>query len=109
VPPDLASITQRVTRLRARPVVGARPDAELEDALAAGYAAALAGDAWSMRTEQRLYELMSELTPGAGGELRALATEHVRFQRELVALRRDLAELARARRSPRTCSPAPPA
>jgi hypothetical protein len=33
----------------------------------------------------------------------------VRFQRELVALRRDLAELSRARRSPRTCSPAPPA
>lgn len=110
--PDLSNVVERVTRLRARSLAAAGSDAlrvELEDALAEGYALALAGDAWSMRTEQRLHELLSELAPGVGPELRDLATEHARFQREHVALRRELAELSRDRDRLRSSSPAPPA
>ena len=68
--------------------------AEIEDTLTEGYAHALSGDAWSMRSEQRLHDLISNSeSPVRGRELRALATEHARFQNDVIALRRELAEL----------------
>ncbi len=87
----------RTARLRAASAGAGSSEAlleEIEDALCAGYAEALTGDAWSMRTEQRLRELVDDVLTATGGrELRAVAKEHARFQGELVALRRHLAEL----------------
>lgn len=97
--PDLASIIERVAALRAQPAVraGGADDAllaQIEDMLTEGYAHALDGDAWSMRSEERLHELISDSESVVRGrELRQLAAEHARFQREVVALRRELAEL----------------
>jgi len=68
--------------------------ARIEDALTEGYAWALAGDAWSMRAEQRLHELVSDtLVAVDDRDLRALAREHARLRRYLMALRRELAQL----------------
>ena len=68
--------------------------AQIEDTLTEGYAHALTGDAWSMRSEQRLHDLISNSeSPVRGRELRALAYEHARFQGDVIALRRELAEL----------------
>lgn len=68
--------------------------AEIEDTLTEGYAHALSGDAWSMRSEQRLHDLISNPeSPVRGRELRALTYEHARFQSDVIALRRELAEL----------------
>lgn len=97
--PDLASIIKRVEALRAQTDV--RPGeadeallAQIEDLLTEGYAHALDGDAWSLRSEERLHELISDTDLVVRGrELRQLASEHARFQREVVALRRELAEL----------------
>ena len=97
--PDLATMIDRVIALRAQ--ARERPLAddevlleEIEDTLTEGYAHALAGDAWSTRSEQRLHELINDSeSPVRGRELRSLAAEHGRFQREVVALRRELAEL----------------
>ena len=111
--PDLASIIERVETLRAQ--TRARADRadealleQIEDLLTEGYACALDGDAWSMRSE-RLHELISDSgSPVRGRELRKLASEHARFQREIVALRRELAELRhdrdRLRAGPRAAS-----
>ena len=93
------SIIERVEALRAQAGVraGGADDAllaQIEDMLTEGYAHALDGDAWSMRSEERLHELISDAgSVIRGRELRQLAAEHARFQREIVALRRELAEL----------------
>jgi len=101
VRPDLLDITQRVARLRGDTVGGdASPEllARIEDALSEGYGRALTGDAWSMRTEARLQEIISDTsTPVRGRALRTIATEHAQFERDLIGLRRELAELRRDR------------
>jgi len=101
MPPELVTISERIASLRNRSASAAGGQAlvaEIEDALAHGYAEALAGDAWSMRTEQRLQELISDTdVPVRGRELRVLASEHSGFQRDLIALRRELAELCHDR------------
>lgn len=95
--PDLATVIDRVVALRERTQDRAPTDrliAEIEDVLTEGYAHALAGDAWSMQSEQRLHELISDVeSPARGRELRALAGEHARFQNDVMSLRRELAEL----------------
>jgi hypothetical protein len=86
-----------------REVSASRPPSEalvaqMEDGLTEGYAWALTGDAWSMRTEQRLHELGSDTVAAVVvGVLRALTREHARFRRDLNALRRELAALRRER------------
>lgn len=95
--PDLATMIERVAALR-REVRGRMSGdallAEIEDTLTEGYAQALSGDAWSMRSEQRLHDLISDPeSPLRGREIRTLATEHARFQNDVIALRRELAEL----------------
>jgi len=95
--PDLATVIERVAALRQR-ARGHAPSerlmAEIEDTLTEGCAHALAGDAWSMRSEQRLHELISDAgSPVRGRELRSLAGEHARFQNDVMALRRELADL----------------
>ncbi|MBW3608896.1 MAG: hypothetical protein KY463_11160 [Actinobacteria bacterium] len=97
--PDLATMIERVTLLRERCARGARDEGlleQIEDVLSEGYAQALAGDAWSNSTEERLQQRISgegEPFRARRLRLRLLATEHAQFQRELVALRRGLAEL----------------
>lgn len=93
--PDLATMIERVAALRAqvRARSGGALLAEIEDTLTEGYAHALSGDAWSMRSEQRLHDLIHSESPVRGRELRALAYEHARFQGDVIALRRELAEL----------------
>ena len=97
--PDLATMIKRLGALRARVEGGEEaPLAQIEEALTDGYAEALAADAWSMSTEDRLQELITNASiPVRGRELRALATEHQCFQRDLIALRRELAALRRDR------------
>jgi hypothetical protein len=98
MPPDLSTISDRVAALHAAAAGDVREDgvlAAIEDALTAGYAWALDGDAWSIATEDRLHELMCD--PAASGELGALAAEHAAFQRDLITLRRALSELWRDR------------
>jgi hypothetical protein len=79
--------------------MGANPPdgllAQIDEALTAGYAWALSGDAWSIATEERLHELMRD--PASIGELGALPGDHARFQQDLIALRRALSELWRER------------
>ena len=97
--PDLATMIERVQGLRARTrgrAGGADEPllVQIEDVLTEGYAHALDGDAWSMRSEERLHELISDTESVVRGrELRKLSSEHARFQREIVMLRRELAEL----------------
>jgi len=101
--PDLATMIERVIALRAQAHERARSADEflldeIEDVLTEGYAYALAGDAWSMRSEQRLHELINDAqSPVRGRDVRSLAAEHGRLQREVVALRRELAELRHER------------
>jgi hypothetical protein len=99
--PDLLEMTERVARLRDDAVIGdACPQllARIEDALSEGYGLALTGDAWSIRNEERLHEIISDTnTPVRGRALRTIATEHARFERDLIGLRRALAELRRDR------------
>lgn len=106
--PQLATMTERVAALRSRSADSASVDGlldEIEDALAEGYAHALAGDAWSMASEQRLHELISDAdVPVRGGELRRLAGEHAAFQRDLIELRRQLAALRHHRDGLRTAA-----
>jgi len=72
--------------------------AQIEDRLTDGYAWALNGDAWSMRFEQRLYELGSKPLVGVDDcDYRTLAPAYLRFRRELAALRRELGALRRER------------
>lgn len=101
MPPELAAITERISALRGRstdPANAAPLLDEIEDALAVGYAHALAGDAWSMRSEQRMQDLISDADiPVRGHELRRLARDHARLQRDLITLRRELAQLRRDR------------
>ena len=106
--PDLKVMIERVVRLR-EDLAGRQPSrallAEIEDVLTEGYARALTGDAWSTRTEQRLHELISDAsTPVRGGDLRAIATDHASFQRDLIELRRELTALWHARDRLRTDS-----
>ena len=68
--------------------------ADVENVLTEGYAEALAGDAWTMRAERTLQDLLqSAASPARALSLRALAREHAAFQYELIALRRELAAL----------------
>jgi hypothetical protein len=99
--PDLAAMIERVAHLCAE-----LPDrplstgllAEVDEVLTAGYARALNGDAWSTRTEERLHELIYDAgAPLRARELRAIATDHAGFQRDLVELRAKLAELGTER------------
>ena len=95
--PDLAVMIERVARL-CDDLHGRTPSAELmaevDEVLTAGYERALTGDAWSTRTEERLHELIYDTTaPVRGRELRAIATDHAGFQRDLIELRLKLAEL----------------
>lgn len=72
--------------------------AEIEDTLSEGYAHALTGDAWSMRSEQRLHELINDSRSALRGrDLRHLANQHAAFERDVIALRRALAELRQDR------------
>jgi uncharacterized protein YceH (UPF0502 family) len=103
--PDLARMIERVHALheqaRDRAGVDRALLEKIEDVLTEGYARALEGDAWSMRSEQRLHELIDGDGDGdslvRSRELRTLATEHARFQNEVMALRRELAELRHER------------
>lgn len=92
---------ERVTLLREQCVSGPREEGLLEQieyALSKGYAEALAGDAWSTAAEKRLQQLISGAgEPFRARRLRLLASEHAKFQRELVGLRRVLAELRHER------------
>ncbi len=92
---------ERVTLLRGRCASSEPPEMlvdEVEDVLSEGYGEALAGDAWSTASEERLQQLIRGADqPFRARRLRLLAYEHAQFQRELVALRRELAELARDR------------
>jgi hypothetical protein len=101
VHPDLATMTERATRLRAE-VVGGSPTDELltavDDALADGYALALHADAWAMRVGQRLHDLINEAVGSdRDRRLRALSDERTCCQRELDDLRRALVGLRAAR------------
>jgi hypothetical protein len=71
--------------------------AQIDDRLTEGYAWALSGDAWALRTEQCLHALASDTLSVDDRGLRLLAREHARFRRDLVALRRELAALRRER------------
>ena len=99
--PDLAAMTAQVAELRKVSEASSATEAllaRIEDRLTEGYAWALAGDAWSMRTEQRLHELCSgTLVIVDDRDRRGLAREHIRFRRDLTALRRELAALRRER------------
>ena len=99
--PDLDAMIDQVSRLRVHAgKAGADTTlaAKIEDALSAGYAVALAGDAWSMKSEVRLHKLISDVTvPVRGTQVRELTSEHASFERDLIALRRALAELRRER------------
>jgi hypothetical protein len=102
VSPDLATMIAQVAGLREVWASRSTPTEELlaqiDDALSEGYAWALTSDGRSMRTEQRLHELVSNtLVSVADGHLRALAREDTRFSHDLVALRRELAALRRER------------
>ncbi len=111
--PDLPAMIERTTRLRATLAGSPLSEAlleEIEDALCAGYAGALSGDAWSMRTERRLRELVGDgLTPARRRELRAVASESERLAHDLVVLRQELAELRHDRDRLHTARPVPSA
>ncbi|MEY2513473.1 MAG: hypothetical protein QOJ89_831 [bacterium] len=68
--------------------------AQIEDVLGMGYAQALAADAWLMRAEHRLHELIDDASPaGYGRELRRLAGERIAVREGVCALRDELARL----------------
>jgi predicted nucleic acid-binding Zn-ribbon protein len=94
---DIDAAIERVAAIRTRlaqPAQAAVPLDEIEDALSEGYAQALACDAWLIRADQRVRELIDDTSRTVSGrELRALTGEHGDVQRELVALRRELAAL----------------
>jgi hypothetical protein len=109
--PDLAMMIERVARLCAE-LEDRVPSAELlatiDELLTAGYERALNGDAWSTRTEERLHELLyDETAPVRARELRAIATDHAGFQRDLIELRAKLAELWTERNRLRSALGAP--
>ena len=108
--PDLTAMIERVRLLRDA-VAGRTASvallAEIDEVLTEGYARALNGDAWSTRTEERLHELINDPSePVRARELRAVATDHAGFQRDLIELRERLAELwsERDRLRPRTAA-----
>ena len=100
--PDLRTTIERVTLLREQCRRGAPPETlleQIEDVLSEGYGEALAGDAWSISSEERLQQLITCADePFRARRLRLLAFEHAQFQRDLVALRRELAELRHYRK-----------
>lgn len=71
--------------------------AEIEDALSGGYAEALAGDAWAERARRTLLRPVDEAPTRKSRELREMSAQHVRFQRDLDALRCELGALKDAR------------
>lgn len=113
VAPELPQITLRIARLceRVRASPG-RPSllCEVEDALCDGYAHALAGDAWSMRAQARMLELIGAAhAPGGATGLHALAREHFEFEAHLTALRVQLSALKDEYRALRVRAPLVPA
>lgn len=106
--PDLATMRERLTLLREQCERDGREEGLLEQieyVLSEGYAQALNGDAWSMSTEERLQQLISgDGEPFRARRLRLLVSEHAQFQRDLVALRRELRELRHDRDRLRTGS-----
>jgi hypothetical protein len=89
-------LERRIDRLLARAArdVDARLLAEMEDALATGYAYALAGDARSGRLRRRLDALAGEITgEGAAAEVRRLALEQRALEDSTRELRSRLAVL----------------
>ena len=101
-------MTARVAQLRAETAARARSDvsrAKIADVLTEGYARALAGDAWAMRAERQLHDLLCDsASPNRGVSLRALMREHASFQAELMTLRRELAALRRQHRAARSAA-----
>lgn len=95
--PDVEAARQRITATRALLELRAGhrvPWQDVEDALCAGYAAALAADAWLADVERRLHQLLGDTSQAAHGrEVRALASEHCEFQRGVIALRHELEAL----------------
>jgi hypothetical protein len=96
--PELTAVTIDIARVR-EDVMQGTPTAALlariDDALTEGYACALAGDSWAMRAEQDLHDLISNTElPIRARALRTLAREHALLQRDLIALRRELAALS---------------
>lgn len=110
---QLADMTRRAAGLRDEVARGTRSEAllaRIEDALSEGYSVALAGDARSMRAEERLHAIVSDPSvPVRGATLRTIAREHATLEAEIVALRRALAELRRERDRLLAASPAPSA
>lgn len=95
--PDLHAAKEIVVALRAR-VARMHDDdlplAEIHDALSTGYAQALAADAWLTETDQRLHELIDDVSITVRArELRTLARDHALFQAGLIALRGELSAL----------------
>lgn len=90
-------MSERVVKLRLEAAGIVQSEAllaQMEDALSEGYGLALAGDAWLMRFEERLHEIIDDASsPVRGGALRTVASEHARFERDLIGLRRELARL----------------
>ena len=107
---DVEAATERIVAIRARLAGlpdGAVPADDIEDALCAGYAEALAGDAWLTHAEERLHELIDDpTTPIRAREIRRLSREHRDYQHSVIALRRELEALRQQRRRlrPRTTS-----
>lgn len=94
---DVDTATERIIaarlRLAAVPARAVRLQ-EVEDVLCEGYAQALAADAWLMKTEGRLHELIDDASLAARGrDIRSLSGEHGRVQRSVMELRRELAAL----------------
>jgi hypothetical protein len=96
--PDVDSATERVIALRARladsPAAGVAPQ-KIEDELCVGYVCALEADAWLSGVEERLQASFEDSPLDAREEVLALVAEHAKFQRSLIALRRELAGLRR--------------
>jgi len=94
---DVENATKLVIAARARVArlpPGVVAVGEIDDALTQGYAQALEGDAWLMRAEERLHELIDDASaPTRGRELRTIARDHDDYQRSVIELRRELEAL----------------
>jgi hypothetical protein len=96
--PDVDSATERVIALRTRlaePHAAGPALQTIEDELCVGYVCALQADAWLSGVEERLQASFEERSLDARGQVRAVAAEHAKLQRGVIALRRELAALRR--------------
>ena len=94
---DVENATKMIIAARARVArlpPGVVAVGEIDDVLTQGYARALEGDAWLSQTEERLHDLIDDVTAvKRGRELRTIAREHDHFQRSVIELRRELEAL----------------